>query len=142
MLKYILFLSNLDRICYKIEDLLECSKSTIAWSLPSDWIKICEKLPSLVRNKVNENNNNDANRRPNFYRHKSLDIPTYNPHPVNHKKLSLAGEKNAFVKIENNNLRMNPVNIVPLPTSRNITKDQESVTKRLNTITRSTSLCD
>ncbi|XP_055681541.1 eukaryotic translation initiation factor 4E-binding protein Mextli isoform X2 [Lutzomyia longipalpis] len=61
---------NQVRIVHEYEDLISFAKSPLAWALPKDWTKICEKYPTLVRNKVlhrfhslNINNNhiNNAN---------------------------------------------------------------------------------
>ncbi|XP_063702287.1 eukaryotic translation initiation factor 4E-binding protein Mextli [Culicoides brevitarsis] len=43
---------------YDIKELLEYSNSPFAWALPENWIKICEKLPNLVRNKDLSNEKN------------------------------------------------------------------------------------
>lgn len=50
------------RIVHEYERLIYYSKSPHSWALPRDWLKICDKLPYLVRNKVNncgDNNNNN-----------------------------------------------------------------------------------
>lgn len=47
------------RIVHEYERLIYYSKSPHSWALPRDWLKICDKLPYLVRNKVNNNNNID-----------------------------------------------------------------------------------
>lgn len=39
-------------ISYTILELLELSKLNIAWTYPIEWVKICERFPNLVRNKV------------------------------------------------------------------------------------------
>lgn len=44
------------RIVHEYERLIYYSKSPHSWALPRDWLKICDKLPYLVRNKVNGNN--------------------------------------------------------------------------------------
>ncbi|XP_058454082.1 eukaryotic translation initiation factor 4E-binding protein Mextli isoform X2 [Malaya genurostris] len=41
------------RIVHEYERLIYYSKSPHSWALPRDWLKICDKLPYLVRNKVN-----------------------------------------------------------------------------------------
>ncbi|XP_058826450.1 eukaryotic translation initiation factor 4E-binding protein Mextli isoform X2 [Topomyia yanbarensis] len=41
------------RIVHEFERLLYYSKSPHSWALPRDWLKICDKHPYLVRNKVN-----------------------------------------------------------------------------------------
>ncbi|XP_055915793.1 eukaryotic translation initiation factor 4E-binding protein Mextli isoform X2 [Eupeodes corollae] len=45
--------SNADsvRIVHEYEHLLFYSKSPHSWSLPSDWQKICERFPKIIRNK-------------------------------------------------------------------------------------------
>lgn len=43
------------RIVHEYERLIYYSKSPHSWALPRDWLKICDKLPTLVRNKVNSN---------------------------------------------------------------------------------------
>ncbi|XP_055633670.1 eukaryotic translation initiation factor 4E-binding protein Mextli isoform X2 [Toxorhynchites rutilus septentrionalis] len=42
------------RIVHEYERLIYYSKSPHSWALPRDWSKICEKLPFIVRNKVND----------------------------------------------------------------------------------------
>uniref|UniRef100_A0A1L8DR40 Putative eukaryotic translation initiation factor 4e-binding protein mextli n=1 Tax=Nyssomyia neivai TaxID=330878 RepID=A0A1L8DR40_9DIPT len=42
---------NQVRIVHEYEDLISLAKSPLAWALPKDWTKICEKHPALVRNK-------------------------------------------------------------------------------------------
>ncbi|XP_055539124.1 eukaryotic translation initiation factor 4E-binding protein Mextli isoform X2 [Wyeomyia smithii] len=42
------------RIVHEYERLIYYSKSPHSWALPRDWLKICDKLPYLVRNKVND----------------------------------------------------------------------------------------
>lgn len=49
------------RIVHEYERLIYYSKSPHSWALPRDWLKICDKLPYLVRNKVNNNNSNSDN---------------------------------------------------------------------------------
>ncbi|XP_021703996.1 eukaryotic translation initiation factor 4E-binding protein Mextli isoform X2 [Aedes aegypti] len=39
------------RIVHEYERLIYYSKSPHSWALPRDWLKICDKLPYLVRNK-------------------------------------------------------------------------------------------
>ncbi|XP_062549237.1 eukaryotic translation initiation factor 4E-binding protein Mextli isoform X2 [Armigeres subalbatus] len=43
------------RIVHEYERLIYYSKSPHSWALPRDWLKICDKLPYLIRNKVNDN---------------------------------------------------------------------------------------
>lgn len=103
------------RIYYDVKELLEYSNSPFAWSLPHNWIRICEKLPALVRNKVNkdESNNNLRATRPHFNRHKSFDCAT--PYNTNNNR-----QKKSFTNEEAEcNSASNPLNF-----------------------TRSTSLCD
>lgn len=52
------------RIVHEYERLIYYSKSPHSWALPRDWLKICDKLPYLVRNKVNGNNSNSDNNNP------------------------------------------------------------------------------
>ncbi|XP_037960458.1 eukaryotic translation initiation factor 4E-binding protein Mextli [Teleopsis dalmanni] len=42
---------NSTRISHEYEHLLYYAKSPHAWAFPSDWQKICEKCPSIIRNK-------------------------------------------------------------------------------------------
>ncbi|XP_055852173.1 eukaryotic translation initiation factor 4E-binding protein Mextli isoform X2 [Episyrphus balteatus] len=54
--------SNADsvRIIHEYEHLLFYSKSPHSWSLPSDWQKICERFPKIIRNKVKHANSNTS----------------------------------------------------------------------------------
>uniref|UniRef100_A0A336L592 CSON004040 protein n=1 Tax=Culicoides sonorensis TaxID=179676 RepID=A0A336L592_CULSO len=114
--------TNENHVSYEQDELLKYSKSPLAWVLPENWIKICEKWPALVRNKVNpgdnEMNNNSRAARPYFNRHKSFDCATSNTQITN---------------INNNNKY--PKHINPTATT-NVGTD------RLKNFTRSTSLCD
>lgn len=53
------------RVTYESDRLIFFSKSPHSWTLPRDWLKICELYPTIVRNKVSEcdnrNNNNNNN---------------------------------------------------------------------------------
>ncbi|KAM7352159.1 eukaryotic translation initiation factor mextil isoform 2-T2 [Cochliomyia hominivorax] len=40
------------RIVHQYEHLLYYAKSPHSWALPSEWQKICEKFPAIIRNKV------------------------------------------------------------------------------------------
>lgn len=96
------------RLKYHAIELLELSKTKCSVALPSNWVKICEKWPSLVRNKVGVdtlNNNNNHNGGTNKYsrtkylqRHKSFDASS--PNYRNYSDASTA-------IIENNNIRDN-----------------------------------
>ncbi|KAL9708480.1 hypothetical protein quinque_011998 [Culex quinquefasciatus] len=52
------------RIVHEYERLIYYSKSPHSWALPRDWLKICDKLPYLVRNKVNNNNHSNSDNNP------------------------------------------------------------------------------
>nr|XP_016945028.1 eukaryotic translation initiation factor 4E-binding protein Mextli isoform X2 [Drosophila suzukii] len=45
--------SNASRVSYDIEHLIYYSKSPHSWALPTDWQKMQETTPSILRNKVN-----------------------------------------------------------------------------------------
>lgn len=48
-----LFLSSFTaRVSYDIEHLMYYSKSPHAWALPTEWVKMVETVPSILRNKV------------------------------------------------------------------------------------------
>lgn len=40
------------RIVHEYERLMYYAKSPHSWALPNNWANICEKFPSLIRNKV------------------------------------------------------------------------------------------
>ncbi|KPU73575.1 uncharacterized protein Dana_GF14414, isoform E [Drosophila ananassae] len=44
--------TNSSRVTYDIEHLIYFSKSPHAWALPTDWQRMLEKTPSILRNKV------------------------------------------------------------------------------------------
>lgn len=55
------------RVTYENERLIYFSKSPHSWTLPRDWLKICELYPTIVRNKVCEcDNTNNKNSNANF----------------------------------------------------------------------------
>ncbi|XP_053693343.1 eukaryotic translation initiation factor 4E-binding protein Mextli isoform X2 [Sabethes cyaneus] len=49
------------RIVHEYERLIYYSKSPHSWALPRDWLKICDKLPYLVRNKDLDDDKNRFN---------------------------------------------------------------------------------
>ncbi|KAH8271985.1 hypothetical protein KR044_012813 [Drosophila immigrans] len=44
--------TNTSRVSYDIEHLMYYSKSPHAWALPTEWLKMLETVPSILRNKV------------------------------------------------------------------------------------------
>lgn len=49
---YLYISSFIARVSYDIEHLMYYSKSPHAWALPTDWVKMVETVPSILRNKV------------------------------------------------------------------------------------------
>lgn len=47
------------RISYENERLIFFSKSPHSWAVPRDWMKICDKYPNIIRNKVIDKANNN-----------------------------------------------------------------------------------
>lgn len=68
------------RVTYENERLVYFSKSPHSWALPRDWLKICELYPTIVRNKVCDNINNNNN---NYVSNANFNKFTtkYNNHP-------------------------------------------------------------